>query len=73
MITVEDGVVRGGVGQTIAAFFNAEGMRNTEVISLGIGDAFVEHGTPAQLYSVCGYDADAIFSAIKGDVKGDKR
>ena len=77
VITVEDGVVRGGVGQTIAAFLNAEGMRNTEVISLGIGDAFVEHGTPAQLYSVCGYDADAIFSAIKGDVKddikGDKR
>lgn len=65
VITVEDGVLRGGAGEAVTAFFNAEGLRNVEVISLGIGDTFVEHGTPAQLYAMCGYDADAIYRAIK--------
>ena len=65
VITVEDGILRGGVGEAVAAFFNAEGLRETEVISLGIDDAFVEHGTPAQLYALCGYDAEAIYRAIK--------
>lgn len=59
VITVEDGVLRGGVGEAIAQYMNSKG-RSIVVLSLGIGDAFVEHGTPAQLYAQCGYDADSI-------------
>ena len=65
VITVEDGVLRGGVGQSVTAFFEREGF-DTQVVTLGIDDCFVEHGTPAELYSLCGYDADAIFETIIG-------
>lgn len=64
VVTVEDGAVRGGVGEAVAAFFNTHGYP-VRVISLGIGDAFVEHGTPAELYALCGYDADGILRALK--------
>ena len=63
VITVEDGCLRGGVGEAVAAYFNARGY-GAHVTSLGIGDAWVEHGTPAQLYTLCGYDEEAIFRAL---------
>ena len=63
VITVEDGAVRGGAGESITAFFNSEGLR-PRVITLGIGDQFVGHGTPAELHTLCGYDAEAIFNKI---------
>ena len=36
-----------------------------KVVSLGIPDRFVEHGTPAQLYAQCGYDAEGIYRTLK--------
>ena len=30
----------------------------------GIPDAFVEHGTPEQLYKVCGMDKESVLAAI---------
>lgn len=64
VVTVEDGVVRGGVGEAVAAFFNAHAYP-VQVERLGIPDAFVEHGTPAELYAQCGYDADGILHALR--------
>ena len=63
MITVEDGVLRGGVGEAIVKFFNDNGY-SPKVKNLGIEDRFIEHGTPAQLYALCGYDVDGIEKAI---------
>lgn len=63
IITVEDGVLRGGVGEAIIKYFNDNNM-DVRVRALGIGDRFVEQGTPAQLYAQCGYDADGILRAI---------
>lgn len=67
VITVEDGVVRGGVGETIAAFFVREGYREVEVCTLGIGDRFVEHGAPDELKGQCGYDTRGILRAIRNE------
>ena len=64
VVTVEDGALRGGVGEAVTAFFNAEGYE-VKVERLGIGDAFVQHGTPGELYAQCGYDADGILRALK--------
>ena len=66
VVTVEDGALRGGVGEAVAAFFNGRGYR-VEVRSLGIGDEWVEHGTPAELYALCGYDEEAVLHALKGE------
>lgn len=63
VVTVEDGVLRGGVGEAVSAFFNNNGYE-VKVSSLGIADQFVEQGTPAQLYAECGYDADGIYKAL---------
>lgn len=64
VVTVEDGALRGGVGEAVVAFFCEHGYL-PKVISLGIPDRFVEHGTPAQLYAQCGYDAEGIYRTLK--------
>lgn len=63
VVTVEDGILRGGVGEAVTAFFNSHGL-GVSVRSLGIDDRFVEQGTPAELYAQCGYDVDGIYRAL---------
>lgn len=63
VVTVEDGSLRGGVGEAVAAFFNGRGY-DVRVQRLGIGDEWVEHGTPGQLYALCGYDEEGILRAL---------
>ena len=63
VITIEDGVLRGGVGEAIVKFFN-DNEYSVKVETLGIKDNFIEHGTPAQLYALCGYDVDGIEKTI---------
>ncbi|MBQ2018636.1 MAG: 1-deoxy-D-xylulose-5-phosphate synthase, partial [Alistipes sp.] len=63
VITVEDGVLRGGVGEAVVKSLYANGFKG-EVRTLGIEDKFIEHGTPAELYSICGYDAKGIARTV---------
>ena len=65
-ITVEDGSLRGGVGEAVTAWFNSHGF-GLSVRSLGVGDRWIEHGTPAQLHALCGYDEESIYRALKGE------
>ena len=64
IITVEDGVIHGGVGSAIAEFVTASGY-TCELRMLGIPDQFIEHGTPSELHNLCGYDIEGIYKAIK--------
>ena len=64
VITIEDGAIRGGVGEAVAAHL-ARGGYNTRVTTLGIEDTFVEHGKPAELYHDCGYDEEALLNEIE--------
>lgn len=63
VVTVEDGALRGGVGEAVAAWFSSRGF-TVSVESLGIGDEWVEHGTPEQLYALCGYDEASILKTL---------
>lgn len=63
IITVEDGVVRGGLGSAVIEYMNDHNL-HPEVIRLGLPDHFVEHGTPEELYHLVGLDAEAIKKAI---------
>ncbi len=63
VITVEDGAIRGGVGEAISAFMLQEGY-SPRIKILGIPDAFVEHATQSQLYAQCGFDPASITKAI---------
>lgn len=64
IITVEDGVKNGGMGSAVTEFFNDN---DTPIIvkRLGLPDKFVEHGTPEELYKLCGLDKDSIKQEIK--------
>jgi 1-deoxy-D-xylulose-5-phosphate synthase len=69
IITVEDGTVKGGMGSAILEFMNEHGYKN-ELKILGIPDRIVEHGTPKELHKECGYDTEAIKSAVLEMMKG---
>ncbi len=64
IITVEDGVTNGGMGSAVTEFFNDSDIP-VMVKRLGLPDRFVEHGTPEELYALCGLDKDSIKSEIK--------
>jgi 1-deoxy-D-xylulose-5-phosphate synthase len=64
IITVEDGVLKGGFGSAVIEFMCDKGYCS-EVRRLGIPDYFVEQGTQEELYRECGYDAEGIELAIR--------
>ncbi len=64
IITVEDGVLKGGFGSAVIEFMSDNGY-NSEVRRLGIPDYFVEQGTQEELYAECGFDADGIEIAVR--------
>ncbi len=59
IITIEDGTINGGLGTAVVEFKNDHQYRN-QVKRLGIPDRFVQQGTPAELYRLCGLDVDGI-------------
>ena len=63
IITVEDGVLRGGVGEAIIKLLSDNNIHKS-IKNLGIADTFIEQGTPTELYSLCGYDTEGILRAI---------
>lgn len=64
LVTLEENVVAGGAGSAVNELLHVEGVQ-VEVLNLGLPDAFVEHGTPAELLHDCGLDADGIERAIR--------
>ena len=64
IITIEDGCIQGGFGSAVLEFM-VDNEYTAKVKRLGIPDKIVEHGTQEELWSECGYDADAIVTATK--------
>ncbi|HPE34309.1 MAG TPA: 1-deoxy-D-xylulose-5-phosphate synthase [Bacteroidales bacterium] len=61
IITVEDGVITGGLGSALDELATDLGM-HSQIIRLGIPDRFIEQGSQEQLWHECGYDAEGIVS-----------
>jgi len=64
LVTLEENVIAGGAGSAVNELLMAEGAQ-VEVLNLGLPDAFVEHGKPAELLAECGLDADGIEASIR--------
>jgi len=64
IITVEDNVITGGFGSAVLEYMNQQNY-HAQVKRLGIPDMFIEHGTQAELYRICGYDYLSIVSEVK--------
>ena len=64
IITIEDGVRNGGFGSAVLEWMADHGY-SPRMTRLGLPDAFVEHGTVAQLQQIAGIDKDAIKKHIE--------
>jgi 1-deoxy-D-xylulose-5-phosphate synthase len=64
IVTVEEGTILGGAGSAVLEAL-AEARIEIPVLTLGLPDAFVEHGDPAKLLALCGLDAAGIEQSIQ--------
>ena len=63
IITLEDGAVKGGLGSAVAEYMATNGYA-PNIRMMGIPDNFVEHGSPEELYRICGMDKESLLAAI---------
>lgn len=63
VVTIEDGILRGGFGESVTAYFS-EKQASVRVLTCGIRDRFVEHGSIEQLQKETGLDAGQIAERI---------
>lgn len=63
ILTVEDGIIQGGMGSTLLEFMADHGYY-PELHRIGVPDKFIEHGTVPELYHLCGMDEEGIYKAI---------
>ncbi len=65
VITLEDHALQGGFGSAVAELMTDTGLAISKpLLRLGIGDKFIEHGTPKELRKKCGLDKDSVVARI---------
>ena len=64
VLTVEDGVLTGGIGTAVLEFASLHGY-SARIRRIGLPDRFVEHGSVDELYAECGMDNASIAQAIR--------
>lgn len=68
IITIEDGVKKGGFGSAVLEFAAANNFKN-DVKILGIPDEFIEHGSVLQLQQLCEIDVKSLINLFSNGVK----
>ena len=63
IITIEDGVIKGGFGSAILEFASQKNY-SIPVLNLGIPDEFIEQGTVEELHHYCKIDVGSIISIL---------
>ena len=64
IITIEDGVIKGGFGSAIIEFASDNNYKNT-IKTLGIPDDFIEQGTVEELQKICGIDVESLIQLLE--------
>lgn len=64
ILTVEDGVLKGGVGSAVLEWLADQGY-SPRVHRVGIPDKFVEHGPVKDLHRLCGMDEEGIADRMR--------
>lgn len=64
VITLENGVIDGGMGSAVLEFLSDNGFTQTRIFRMGIEDRFVTHGTIKELQEIVGIDEDSIYRKI---------
>jgi len=68
IVTVEDGVLRGGFGCSVENYLQEHSLQNN-IVCLGIGDKFIEQGTIEELQKMCGIDIEGIKTSIRAIIE----
>ena len=63
VVTVEDGVISGGLGSAVLEYFADKGY-SAHVTRLGVKDQFVEHGSTKELYHMLRLDKEGICESL---------
>lgn len=63
LVTIEDGVLKGGMGSAILEFMADNGY-NPQVKRIGLPDKFVQHGSVKELYRLCKMDEEGIYKLL---------
>lgn len=72
LVTLEEGVLRGGVGSAVVELLNRHGCLNkTKLLSLGVGDEFVTHGRRDLLLRDLQLDGAGIYRKVMAWLKQD--
>ena len=70
LVTLEENALAGGFGSAVAEYLVDSGLASkTQVLRLGLPDAFVEQGTPAELLTICGLQPEQIAAKVKERMK----
>jgi len=69
ILTIEENVLSGGFGSSIAEFIFEKGAQKIDLKRLGIPDKFIEHGSRKELLNLLGLDKEGIIKAVKQMVK----
>ena len=64
IITVENGVIKGGLGSAVLEFMSENGFAHVRVHRLGIADEFITHGSIKELQHIAGIDDEGILKEI---------
>ncbi len=64
IITIEDGVIRGGFGWSVEDYIRQHKLNNN-ITCLGLPDKFIEHGSVSELQKLCGIDVESITETIR--------
>lgn len=67
IITIEDGAIKGGFASAIIEFASENNFKNT-IQTLGIPDAFVEHGTVDELQKICKIDVESLVEIFENSL-----
>lgn len=63
IITIEDNVLHGGLGDMVLHYVNTLGYKGN-IFNLGYNDEFIPHGKPSILYKKYGLDSEGIFKTV---------
>lgn len=69
VVTIENGVISGGLGSAVVEHFADNGLKGIDVTRIGIPDEFVTHGSISDLNKLCKLDVEGIRQQLSDALK----
>ncbi|MDK2887582.1 MAG: 1-deoxy-D-xylulose-5-phosphate synthase [Thermoanaerobacter sp.] len=64
VVTIEEHVLQGGFGSAVLELLGDRGLRNVQVVRLGIPDEFIQHGSREILLARCGLTVEVLVNTV---------